>query len=48
VASLNVPAVATRRERHVLERAVRVIAEQAVKADALVDEATSGGGGCIP
>jgi hypothetical protein len=29
----------SRRERHILERAVHAVAEQATKADALVDEA---------
>jgi hypothetical protein len=31
------------RERHILERAVRIVAEQAAKADALVDEAIATG-----
>jgi hypothetical protein len=33
------------RERDILERAVRTLAEQAAKADDLVDEATAAGGG---
>jgi hypothetical protein len=37
-----------RREREVLEHAVHAIAEQAVKADELVDEATAAGGGSHP
>jgi hypothetical protein len=38
----------TRRDRDILERAIRVIAEQAAKADKLVDEATDAGGGSHP
>lgn len=34
----------TRRERDVLERAVHAVADQAAKADNLVDEATAAGG----
>jgi len=34
-----------RRERDILERAVHTIAEQAAKADELVDEAKAAGGG---
>ena len=37
-----------RREREILEHAVRTIAEQAVKADELVDEAKAAGGGNHP
>ena len=37
-----------RREREILEHAVHTIAEQAVKADELVDEATAAGGGSHP
>ncbi len=37
-----------RRERDVLEHAVRTIAEQAAKADELVDEAKAAGGGDHP
>jgi hypothetical protein len=37
-----------RRERDILEHAVRTIAEQAVKADELVDEAKAAGGGDHP
>jgi hypothetical protein len=37
-----------RRERDILERAVRTIAEQAAKADELVDEAKAAGGGDHP
>ena len=37
-----------RREREILEHAVRTIAEQAVKADELVDEAKAAGGGDHP
>ena len=37
-----------RREREILEHAVHTIAEQAVKADELVDEAKAGGGGDHP
>jgi hypothetical protein len=33
-----------RREREILEHAARTVAEQAVKADELVDEAIHGGG----
>ena len=33
------------REREILERAVHTIAEQAVKADELLDEAAAAGGG---
>lgn len=33
-----------RREREILERAVHAVAEQAVKADELVDEAKAAGG----
>ena len=33
----------TRTERSILERAVSVVAEQASKADALIDEATAAG-----
>jgi hypothetical protein len=36
------------RERDILEHAVRTIAEQAVKADDLVDEARAAGGGDHP
>jgi hypothetical protein len=36
------------REREILERAVRTIAEQAVKADELVGEANAAGGGDHP
>jgi hypothetical protein len=36
------------RERDILEQAVRTIAEQAVKADELVDEAKAAGGGDHP
>jgi hypothetical protein len=36
------------REREILEHAVRVIAEQAVNADELVDEAAAAGGGDHP
>jgi hypothetical protein len=36
------------RERNILERAVHTIAEQAVKADELVDEAKAAGGGDHP
>jgi len=39
---------AGRREREILEHAVRTVAEQAVKADELVDEATAAGGGSHP
>jgi hypothetical protein len=38
----------SQRERHILERAVHAIAEQAAKADELVDEATAAGGGDHP
>jgi hypothetical protein len=38
----------SRQEREILEHAVRTIAEQAVKADALVDEAKAAGGGDHP
>jgi len=37
-----------RRERDILEHAVRTIAEQAAKADELVDEAKAAGGGDHP
>jgi hypothetical protein len=37
-----------RRERDILEHAVHTIAEQAVKADELVDEAKAAGGGNHP
>jgi hypothetical protein len=37
-----------RRERDILEHAVRVVSEQAVKADDLVDEAKTAGGGNHP
>jgi hypothetical protein len=37
-----------RREREILEHAVRNLAEQAVKADELVDEAKTAGGGDHP
>jgi hypothetical protein len=37
-----------RRERDILERAVHTIAEQAGKADELVDEAKTAGGGDHP
>jgi hypothetical protein len=37
-----------RREREILEHAVRTIAQQAVKADELVDEAKAAGGGDHP
>jgi hypothetical protein len=37
-----------RRERDILEHAVRVVSEQAVKADELVDEAKAAGGGDHP
>jgi hypothetical protein len=37
-----------RRERDILERAVQTIAEQAAKADELVDEANAAGGGAHP
>jgi hypothetical protein len=37
-----------RREREILEHAVHTIAEQAVKADELVDEAKAAGGGDHP
>ena len=37
-----------RREREILEHAVRTIAEQAVKADELVEEAKAAGGGNHP
>ena len=37
-----------RREREILEHAVRTVAEQAVKADELVDEAKAAGGGDHP
>jgi hypothetical protein len=37
-----------RRERDVLEHAVHAVAEQAVKADELVDEAKAAGGGGHP
>lgn len=33
------------RERHILERAVQAVTEQAAKADGLVDEAAAAGGG---
>jgi hypothetical protein len=36
------------RERDILERAVHAVAEQAVKADELVDEAKAAGGGDHP
>jgi hypothetical protein len=36
------------RERHIPERAVGVVAEQAAKADDLVDEADAAGGGSHP
>ena len=36
------------RERHILEHAVRTIAEQAAKAGELVDEATAAAGGSHP
>ena len=39
---------ASQRERHILERAVHTIAEQAAKADDLVDEATTAGGASHP
>jgi hypothetical protein len=35
--------VARRRERHILERAVATVTEQAAKADAIVDEALAAG-----
>ena len=35
----------SRRERHILERAVHAVADQATKADALVDEANEVGHG---
>jgi hypothetical protein len=35
-------------ERDILEHAVRTVAERAVKADDLVDEAKTGGGGDHP
>jgi hypothetical protein len=38
----------SQRERHILERAVRAVAEQATKADDLVDEAAAAGGGDHP
>jgi hypothetical protein len=38
----------TAREREILEHAVRTIAEQAAKADDLVDEAKAAGGGDHP
>lgn len=38
----------THRKRNVLEHAVRVLAEQAAKADRLVDEAIAAGGGSHP
>jgi hypothetical protein len=38
----------TERERHVLENAVQMLADQAAKADDLVDEATAAGGGSHP
>jgi hypothetical protein len=37
-----------RKERDILEHAVHTIAEQAAKADDLVDEATAAGGGDHP
>jgi hypothetical protein len=37
-----------RREREILEHTVRTVAEQAVKADELVDEAKAAGGGDHP
>jgi hypothetical protein len=37
-----------RREREILEHAVHTIAEQAAKADDLVDEAKAAGGGDHP
>jgi hypothetical protein len=37
-----------RREREILEHAVHTIAEQAIKADELVDEAKDAGGGDHP
>jgi hypothetical protein len=37
-----------RREREILEHTVRTLAEQAVKADQLVDEAKAAGGGDHP
>ena len=37
-----------RRERDILEHAVRVVSEQAVKADELVNEAKAAGGGNHP
>lgn len=37
-----------RREREILEHAVRTVAEQAVNADELVDEAKAAGGGDHP
>ena len=37
-----------RREREILEHAVQTIADQAVKADELVDEAKAAGGGDHP
>jgi hypothetical protein len=37
-----------RREREILEHAVHTIAEQAIKADELVDEAKAAGGGDHP
>jgi hypothetical protein len=36
------------KEREILEHAVRTLADQAVKADELVDEATAAGGGSHP
>lgn len=36
------------RDRDIIDNAVRVVAEQAVKADALVDEAAAAGGGSHP
>lgn len=37
-----------RREREILEQAVRTVAEQAVKTDELVDEPKAAGGGDHP
>ena len=37
-----------RRERQIFERAIRTVAEQAAKADELVDEAKAAGGGDHP
>ena len=38
----------TAREREILEQTVRTVAEQAIKADELVDEAKAAGGGSHP